>query len=286
MSERGEPIGARHGFSVAFCASTGRTATMFVAKTLNRLPGVTATHEGHLIGDEVCAILPLVNFHNRKAWYDRDYASEIVRTMRSPEIFRAAAGDAPLFVDVAFNNAPLMEALMRSHPTAAFFAIFRRCESFVRSATIVTGEDTQPAGWPDRQKPLTDREKFIEIGRLKPAADSEFGAHWKNWSAIQRNIWLWSTVNFHLFELIRQTDKATHLIFEDLSDAPSAFWGKLLAILGQDTPENLAQCVAASTRKANQRAAYQIGPLEEWSKAEKALYEQLAVPLEEKIYAR
>ena len=55
------------GCSFAFFASTGRTATMFIAKTLNSLPDIVATHEGHVIEEKMSSVLPLVNFHNRKS---------------------------------------------------------------------------------------------------------------------------------------------------------------------------------------------------------------------------
>lgn len=275
---------AKGDCSLAFCASTGRTATMFVAKTLNTLPRVLATHEGHVIDDVPSPVLPLINFHNRKAWHDQDYAARTIEAMRSKDVLSQAAGNASVVVDVAFNNAPFMEALAAQHPAATFLAIFRRCEGFVRSATLVTGEDTQPAGWPDRQKPLTDREKFIELGRLKPADGSEYGELWDDWSAIQRNIWLWSTVNSHLFRFINGAKGRCKLLFEDLVNDPAIFWTTMLASIGQNTPDNLDRCIALSTRKTNQRAAYQIGPFAEWSKAERALYETIALPLEDEIY--
>ena len=259
---------------------------MFVAKTLNSLPDIVATHEGHVIRENKSPALPLLNFHNRKAWYDPDFAAHTVAKMRSKDVLVAATDDASVFVDIAFNNAPFMGALAAQHPAAKFMAIFRRCEGFVRSATVVIGEDTQPAGWPDRNKQLTDREKFIELGRLKPSHDSEFGELWDDWSAIQRNIWLWTTVNSHLFDFIQRTDAANKLLFEDLVDDPVTFWDVCLAAIGQNSLDKLERCVALSARKTNQRVTYQIGPATEWSKAERALHEKLALPLEEKIYGR
>jgi hypothetical protein len=274
------------GCSFAFFASTGRTATMFVAKTLNSLPDIFATHEGHVITENKSPALPLLNFHNRKAWYEPDYAARTAAKMRSKDILLKAAGDTSVFVDIAFNNAPFMDALATQHPSANFLAIFRRCEGFVRSATITAGEDTQPAGWPDRNKPLTDREKFVELGRLKPLRTGAFGDSWDGWSAIQRNIWLWTTVNSNLFDFIQKIDAARGLYFEDLVNEPMTFWGMCLGAIGQNSPTNLERCVALSARKTNQRATYQVGPVATWSEAEYALYEKLALPLEEKIYGR
>jgi hypothetical protein len=116
---------AKGDCAFAFCASTGRTATMFVAKTLNTLPWVFATHEGHVVGDMPSPVLPLINFHNRKAWRDKDYAARTIAAMRSDEVLAKAAGNASVFVDIAFNNAPFMDALASQHPDATFLAIFR-----------------------------------------------------------------------------------------------------------------------------------------------------------------
>ena len=268
----------------AFCASTGRTATMFVSKTLNGLADVRATHEGHLLGNPPEPVLPLINFQNRKAWHDPAFAVQTAAALRSVEHLSVAAGDASVFVDVAFNNAPFMAALSDLHPSAHCLAIFRRCGNFVRSATIVSGEDPQPAGWPDLNKPLTDREKFVELGRLKPAKGSEDHDLWAGWSAIQRNIWLWSTVNAHLVDFIGAGSNRTALRFEDLETDPPRFWDGLLTAIGANSSDNLRRCVNLSKKKTNQRTAYQIGPVSDWSDAERAFYEARALPLEEQIY--
>ncbi|AXI43193.1 hypothetical protein [Sulfitobacter sp. SK011] len=257
---------------------------MFVAKTLNALPEVTAFHEGHLLDGTPTQRLPLINLQNRKAWNDAAYAEKTVDELRSKEVLEQAAGGASLLVDVAFNNAPFLVPLANRHPTSGFVAIFRQCEGFVRSATIVSGEDTQPAGWPDRDKPLTDREKFISLGRLKPNKDSAYFDAWTDWSAIQRNIWLWTTVNTHLANFVKNGALRRKVLFEDLIEEPDRFWVPLLQTLDVSTEANRKKCMELSTKKTNQRASYQIGPVSEWSPAERALYEELARPLEDTIY--
>lgn len=284
MTDLRDRVDAAQACRFAFAASTGRTATMFVAKTLNALAGVTALHEGSVVADVPSAKLPLINFHNRKAWHDPEFAKDTAAELRSQSALSAAASDASWLVDIAFNNAPFMGPLARQYPQAHFFAIFRRCEGFVRSATIVDGEDMQPAGWPDRDKPLTDREKFISLGRLKPAKGSEAATAWGQWSAIQRNIWLWTTVNRHLHSFVRDGDRRTALFFEDLTERPAQFWSGMLRDLGILTQAHLEACVARSARKTNQRTAYQIGPRADWTREERDLYDKLALPLEEEIY--
>lgn len=268
----------------AFIASTGRTATMFVASALNNLPGVTACHEGHTPDDDRTPLLPLVNLQNRQAWASSEAAMQVVHDRRSPETLASAAGDADLLVDVAFYNAPLLPQLAQCFPTAPVLPIVRRCEGFVRSATIMEGEDLQPAGWPDPAKELSDRERFIQLGRLRPQKGTPDASLWSDWSAIQRNIWLWHTVNRHLVDCARQVPQALVLRFEDLQSAPEQFWAPCLTALDVATAENLASCVARSSARVNARSSYHVGPLESWSADEQELHHQLARPLEEEIY--
>lgn len=272
----------RHRF--AFCASTGRTATMFIASTLNGLPGVVGLHEGHLPGDPPAPLLPLINLQNRKAWLDRDFAHRTVAELRNRAELSRAAGDAELLVDVAFYNAPLLIPLLERQPESTFFAIFRRCEAFVLSATIVSGEDRQPAGWADRSKPLTDRERFIEMGRLRPQPGSIDAEQWPEWSAIRRNVWHWHHVNAHLLEVAETYDNCHRLLYEDLVEKPREFWSDFLQKLNLPLEPNLRHCVEQSSKKINQRPSYQIGTLNTWAKDEVAMYESLALPLERRIY--
>ena len=265
-------------------ASTGRTATMFLATCLDRLEGVVALHEGHVPGDPPQPRLPLINVHNRKAWHDPEYAAWLVAEKRGVEILTAVAGDAGLFVDVAFYNAPLLTAIAERYADASLFAIFRRCEGFVRSATVLRGEDRQPVGWPDRSKPLTDREKFISLGRLKPEPGHPDHASWDDWSAIQRNIWLWTTVNTHLHRFSGANPNCHRLFFENLVARPEAFWTGFLRELGKLSPWTLSACVAFSASKVNRRQSYQIGGAENWNAAEQEFYEERARALEREIY--
>lgn len=270
----------------AFVASTGRTATMFIASTLDSLPHVISLHEGHKTQALHEALLPPINTHNRKAWQDTVYASKIVAELRSQKVLSDSAGQAQLIVDVAYYNASILKALMNQFTQGLFIAIFRRCEAFVRSATIVSGEDLQPAGWPERSKTLTDREKFISIGRLKPHPSSPYADRWHGWTAVQRNIWLWVQVNSHLLHLVENHKNCRPAFYEDLLSDPGKFWQQLLSALRILNESNLDICIAKSEVKINQRETYQIGTLTSWSEAEVALYREIACPLENRLYDR
>ena len=232
-----------------FIASTGRTATMFIATTLNSLPNVLGLHEGHRPDTCRAPALPLINLQNRKSWLDPAYAESVVTSLRSEKTLKETAGSARVLIDVAYYNSPLLTALNNKHPNSACISVFRRCEDFVRSATIVRGEDKQPAGWPDRLKPLTDRERFISLGRLKPAPEDPFNTQWEHWTAIQRNIWLWHRINTHLYSLTTHIPILRHLYFEDLENDKEKFWTDALSALNICDADNLEQCVRLSTKK-------------------------------------
>ena len=269
---------------LAFCASTGRTATMLVATCLNRMEGIVGLHQGHVPGDPPAPRLPVIMIHNRSAWHDPGYAARLVAERRDAATLDCAAGGARLLADVAYYNAPLLAAISERHPDALLFVIFRRCEGFVRSATILRGEDPQPAGWPDQEKALSDREKFISLGRLKPQAGHRDHAPWSDWSAIQRNIWLWTTVNRHLHEFAGVTPNCHRLFYENLAEDPTAFWTGFLDKLGVFSPHALAECVELSRSKINRRESYQVGGVDSWTPGEQALYIERACPLEAEIY--
>jgi hypothetical protein len=257
---------------------------MFLATTLNSLPGVVGFHEGHAPGRPPTPRLPLINLQNRKAWYEPAYAELTVAELRDSVTLSKIAGDAEVLVDIAFYNAPLLIPLARQHPDSTLFVIFRRCEAFVRSATIVSGEDRQPAGWPDPSKPLTDREAFVSLGRLRPRPGTKDAEQWPGWSAIQRNIWLWASVNAHLLRVAESHTNCHKLIYEDLTEDPKNFWTGFLRELGVYSESHLTRCIKRSAKKLNQRPSYQVDSTDSWTEAELALYERLALPLEREIY--
>lgn len=270
----------------AFAASTGRTATTLLAESLNHLTNVVALHEGHILAGRKTPVLPRINIHNRKAWYSTEYATEIVQKMRNQEILNAVADGTKLCIDVAYYNAPLLEPLSQQYPNSPIIVLFRRCEGFVRSATILRGEDREPAGWPDPDKELTSREQFISMGRLKPEQGLAEELEWEKWSGIKRNIWLWSKINEHLFEFSESHSDCAVLYFETLRQNPEEFWWQCLGALGLRSAGNMEACLVNSSKKINSRQQYDVGMVSSWDQEEQNLYENLALPLERKIYAQ
>jgi hypothetical protein len=273
---------------IGFIASTGRTATSLIAKLLARLNGVTALHEGHYLQDKKSPIIPPINMEQRRCWHDTGFSSSLVKSKRSPEVIQAVMSETgnAHFVDVAYYNASIIRELYELHANARILIIFRRCEPFVRSATTISGEDKMPVGWPARGKDLTPREKFIELGRLKPKKGSEEAKVWDDWSAIEKNIWLWCVTNQYMWDFFREVnDRRVHFLhYELLEENPEEFWRSLLGSMNLLSEENLAICIAESKQRENAKmGGYQIGESAGWTRMEReALCKALV--LEGQIY--
>jgi len=127
-------------------------------------------------------------------------------------------------------------------------------------------------GWPSAAKPLSEREKFIAMGRIRPARKSPDHAEWREWTAIRRNIWLWKQTNLLLTEAKAAFPGRVSLVrFETLSTAPDRFWGHVCDFLSLLHP---APCAGkkSSKFKNSKIGGYQIGLPDDW-----AVDEQLAL---------
>lgn len=253
-------------------ASTGRTATTFLARALDCLPGTTACHEGYAAADkEEKALLPLINLENRQAFYSSDTAQKIVTAKRSGDVVAEALArtGTQTLIDVAYYNPTIASALLLAHPETRLVGIIRELEPFVRSATTLEGEDPLPVGWPKPDKPLSPREKFIEMGRIRPHRDSAIAEQWNGWSAIMRNIWLWQETNRLLLDAqARFGERVLIVRFEDLKRDPAAFLGRIAAHFDLPCPDPAAALASASGHRNEKPAGYQLEALEKWSEQE------------------
>ncbi len=256
-----------------FVASTGRTATTFIAATLDALPGVAACHEGYRGSDKDSEpLLPLINLENARAYARPESAAETVAVKRSPEIVdqALAKAGAETLIDIAYYNPMFADALLAAHPAARMVAIVRDCESFVRSATTLEGEDPLPVGWPAADKAMSRREQFIAMGRIKPAKNTPDHAEWDGWSAIRRNIWLWRETNLRLVEAAeRHGGRALILPFSRLKADPEGFWASLSGRFG--LPDIQPEIQKGKEKFTNKKAfGYQIGTADAWTPEERA----------------
>jgi hypothetical protein len=264
-----------HSSSFHIVASTGRTATSFIAECLDQLPGITTCHEGHQRNDDGNDLLPLINLENNAIYRSPASGSKTVEAKRSAKIITEACrntGSAAL-IDVAYYNAMLAAPVLKAYPLSTVVAIIRDCESFVRSATWLSGTDPMPIGWPDPQKSLSDRERFISFGRIRPTSDEDLGL-WANWGAIERNIWLWRETNLRLCDA-KSTwpDRVTFIDFNKAKENMVDFLIKILISMNlyhqptmQNKLESLVRPGAARTNK--RKNGYHCGGATTWTASE------------------
>jgi len=260
---------------LAFIGSTGRTATTFIAAVLNQLPGVLACHEGYAGSEKDQApVIPLINLENRQAYLKPGSADDIVKSKRNIGLIRRlSSGDnIGLFVDVAYYNSILAIPLLKAHAQAKFIGIVRDCESFVRSATTLQGEDPLPVGWADNKKTLSPREKFISMGRIVPRPQTSEKERWNDMSAIEKNIWLWGETNLALIDASRECpDRVALMRFEWIKDDNGAvFFSRIADNLSIDR-DVMAQAVSARDEKFRNRKpqGYQVAEAKAWSVRER-----------------
>ena len=262
-------------------ASTGRTATSFIAQFLNELPDVVACHEGHLGNDAGPDVLPLINLENNKCFASRDYAHDLVTRKRSRDVIEESLRKFPgrHLVDVAYYNSMILEAALELHADSKAVCLIRDCESFVRSATWITGEDPMPVGWPDPGKELSPREKFISMGRIRPYSEPE-KSEWASWTTIERNIWLWRATNMRIIDAkISFPERIKIVDFEEVkSDAPSFFVGLIdffdLGSVARTSSEFKAALNEADSAHNERHGGYQIGHRSSWSARECKMIEE------------
>lgn len=276
-------------------ASTGRTATSLIAQALDGLGGLAACHEGHRGNDQGTDLLPMVNLDNLAAFKSAEKAAQIVAAKRSADVVTEACARASgsgrrvdTVLDVAYYNAVIGEAVLALHPTSRMVGIVRDCAGFVRSVTWLEGEDPMPVGWPDPGKPLSARERFISMGRVRPSTGPDVD-EWSTWGPIERNIWLWKATNHRLLDA-RDTfpDRVTMLDFAALPADPGAFLEQIVEALHLDVspPEgrswgDLAD--AASDRGNSRVGGYQIGRPDSWTTAQRTLLEAAEAEINERF---
>ena len=259
-------------------ASTGRTATSYIAEALNHIDGIAALHEGHLGNDAGPDVLPMVNLDNFQCFKSRDRARAVVAAKRSPAVLDAAQHElgVDLLVDVAYYNSVLLAELLDQSPTNHGAIIIRDCESFVRSATWFTDTDPMPVGWPDPAKELDARERFVGMGRIRPF-EGDDQATWVDWGAIERNIWLWRATNVTLCDAWQRfPDRVQYIDFKEFVGNPTGVLKATLDTIGYPLdPDRSGQLeralVEAHTRQNERRGGYQVGTADTWTSEQRRL---------------
>lgn len=262
-----------------FGASTGRTATMHLANSLNEEDGCTCVHEGKFRHREESGeqILPFLTLENRAGYEEPEKAQDIINTKRAV-IDQLDLDDATHFGDIAYNNTPFLVPLSVRFPEAKFVIIIRDGRSFVRSATVLEGEDETPVGWPPDEKETTRLEDYISLGRLQPRRSSPLHGEWTTWSAFEKNVWLWAETNTLLLDAMSAMDTERWLLvrFEKFVSNPLEAYTRIRDFLGfQQTMSDSTRAVLLSP-VVNASRYYSIPVYDEWSAAQKAHFHRYA----------
>jgi hypothetical protein len=257
-------------------ASTGRTATTYISHVLSQVEHVAACHEGYLDADRNAEpIIPLINIENQLCYKSSKTAQAVVEGKRNHSIISKAleAAGCDVLIDVAYYNPTIMGALLQQHPSLQVLGIIRRCEDFVRSAAFLSGEDTLAVGWPAPGKDLTEREKFISLGRMRPLAGSEAKILWGTWGSIERNIWLWLETNKLILKYKKMyPERVTVLQFELLKTDGDMFWKSIFSRFGLSPAGGFAQYLEqAKGHKNVKTTGYQVPESSAWTDAQRRL---------------
>ena len=216
----------------------------------------------------------MINIESRLVYEKKISGLNLVNEKRGIQILSAALKKYKkiIFCDVAYYNSVLGDHLIKIHKNAKFIGIIRDCKSFVRSATCISGEDKLPVGWPKDTKPLSSREKFIKLGRLRPISSDPYNEEWKKFTAISKNIWLWRETNMLLMGIKKHYPSRSLLIsYETLSKYPDLFWAKIQKFLPSIDLTSLISKnqIVDQNIKNKKKGGYQIPAFEQWSKDEK-----------------
>lgn len=187
-----------------FGASAGRSGTMLLANLLNSEQDVTCVHEGKFrLGEESGdQILPFLTLENRRGYEYPDSKTEIIASKRSTELLNGLHDTHGFFGDVAYNNSVFVEALSGQFPDAKFLISIRDGRDFVRSATVLKGEDLTPVGWGPADKTYTALERYISLGRLQPRDGDPVKSEWTDLDCFEQNCWLWNETNKVIYEAL------------------------------------------------------------------------------------
>lgn len=260
------------GSRLFFGTSTGRSGTMLLANLLNSEPGVTCLHEGKFRhreepGEQVLEFLTLENLH---AYHSRHAAEEIFRRKRE------RIEPTGLLGDLAYNYAPFVRAIPNVYPEAKLIVMFRNGIEFVRSVVTDEDPDPTPVGW-KASRPTSRVERFIALGRLRPAPEDPLSAEWPTLSVVAKNAWLWAETNRLILDGADAWQPSQVLIvrFEDLIGDLDGAYGKVRTFLGI-TSDLTAVTRALMRAPINRRSKKVLPEWRDWTDDQKTEFERFA----------
>lgn len=253
---------------------------MGLANLLNSEAATICLHEGKFrYGEQPGeSVLPFLTLQNGQAYARPSTAESLFQRFRGSVRAAAEASSCRHFGDIAYNYAPFLKSISEVLPEARIIAVFRNGVDFVQSAAATQGEDETPVGWPPRDKPLTQVEQFIALGRWRPRPDSPWAEDWEGWDHFERNAWLWAETNRVILDAVEEIDpgRICVLRFEDFFGSLETAYPRLREFLGLSGPIGIETRKLMAGRPINHRRDRAVPPPVEWSDAMRAHFEMIA----------
>jgi len=182
------------GAKIFFGAGAGRCGSMMLANLLNAEDRVLALHEGKIRKREESKQqrLPFLTLENFQAYAKPEQAKQIFADRRKGVATIIADENLRAFGDIAYNNSPFVAAIPKVFPKARLIVLVRDGRDFVRSVYTSDRPDPTPVGWLDADVELSDLERYIALGRLRPLPADPVANKWPTMSAVAKNAWLWA----------------------------------------------------------------------------------------------
>ena len=243
-------------------------------------------HEGKFREREVVGnqLLPFLTLENRLAYEYPERAAAILSEKRS-SIREAIPVGARLFGDIAYNYLPFLGSINDFFPTARFLLFIRNGKDFVRSATVLQGEDETPVGWAPQGKSLTELEQYIALGRIQPRETDPLNEEWNRWDAFQKNTWLWTESNRLLISALDtlEPEKCHVVRFETFMNSKLEHYQRVREFLGMDWAISQQTQQLLEQRKINARRTYDLPEYSDWTKAQRDFFWQIAGTMMERL---
>jgi len=256
---------------IFFGAGAGRCGSMMLANLLNAETGVLALHEGKIrdIEESRQQWLPFLTLENYQAYADPDAALRIFASRRAkiPELCREH--NLRAIGDIAYNNSPFVRAIREVFPSAKLIVLTRDGRDFVRSVYTNDRPDPTPVGWLDTDVQLTDLERYIAMGRLRPTAKDPIAAEWPGMNPIEKNAWLWSETYRIILDAVSEVwpaDAVLLLRAEDLFADTVREYERVRRFLGFSWPKNekVAELLTVRINARKRADSYVLPKPERW----------------------
>lgn len=271
------------GARLFFGAGAGRCGTMMLANLLNAEPGVLALHEGKVrrLEQSEDQYLPFLTLENLQAYHAPERSREIFADRRKTMAEIASRENLRALGDIAYNNSPFVGVIPEIFPEARLIVLTRDGRSFVRSVYTADRPDPTPVGWLDDDVELTDLERYIALGRLRPRRDDPLAQTWRDLDPVEKNAWLWAETHRLIMDGVKQgwpEDQVRIVKAEDMFADPRGIYTGLRAFLGLEDEMGAAveTLLDARINARSSSSSYILPKPTEWDAWTRAKFDRFA----------